>query len=133
MAMKQLPEIIFIDGVLHTLYTMPLLPWLREPDNTVEFDQRAPDCERGYIGKWKIENDTLWLDGLYAWRDGEYTGLIDLFGTREKVPADWFSGPLIVEPASSEILDGAMPRVKILVVKTGRIVEIEEDPATPKH
>ena len=131
--MKQLPEIILIDGVLHTLYTMPLLPWLREPDNAVEFDQRAPNCERGYVGKWKVEDDTLWLDGLYGWRDGVYTGLVDLFGTREMVPADWFSGPLIVEPASSEILDGALPKVKILAVENGRVVGIEEKADPPKH
>ena len=120
--MKQLPEIIFIDGVLHTLYTTPLLPWLREPDNTVEFDQRAPSCERGYIGKWRVEHDALFLIGLYAWRDGVYTGLIDIFGTRDGVAADWFSGPLVIEPASSEIVDGAQLQVSTLLVEGGRIV-----------
>ena len=79
-AMEQLPEIIFIDGVLHTLYTTPLSPWLRKLDSSSVFDRRTPKCERGYIGRWKIEDDTLWLTGLYAWRNGKYTGLSDLFG-----------------------------------------------------
>ena len=53
--MEQLPEIIFIDGVLHTLYTTPLKPWLHEQDAASSFDQRTPNCERGYIGKWISE------------------------------------------------------------------------------
>ena len=121
--MEQLPEIIFIDGVLHTLYSTPLLPWLRERDDSPAFDQRTPNCERGYIGKWKIEDDTLWLIGLYAWREGRYTGLADLFGDRQEVAADWFSGALIVEPASSEIPEGAVPKISTLIVETGRIVQ----------
>ena len=121
-AMEQLPEIIYIDGVLHTLYTTPLLPWLRKLDSSSVFD-RTPNCERGYIGRWKIEDDTLWLTGLYAWRNGKYTGLSDLFCGRSEVAADWFSGPLVVEPASSEIPDGAYPEVKTLFVEAGRIIQ----------
>ncbi len=106
-AMEQLPEIIYIDGVLHTLYTTPLLPWLRKPDSSSVFDRRTPNCERGYIGKWEIKDDTLGLIGLYAWRNGKDTGVSDLFGDLNEVAADWFSGPLVVEPASSAIPDGA--------------------------
>ena len=50
--MEQLPEVIYIDGVLYTLYTTPLKPWLQGLDQPLEFDQRAPNCERGYIGRW---------------------------------------------------------------------------------
>jgi hypothetical protein len=122
-AIEQLPEIIHIDGVLHTLYTTPLLPWLRRRDLSSAFDRRTPKCERGYIGRWKIEDGTLWLTGLYAWRDGKQTGLSDLFGERNEVAADWFTGPLVVEPASSEIPEGAFPEVKTLFVEAGRIVQ----------
>ncbi len=121
-APEQLPEIIYIDGLLHTLYTTPLLPWLRKLDASPDFDRRTPNCERGYIGRWKIENDTLWLTGLYAWRNGKYTGLSDLFGDLNEVAADWFSGPLVVEPASSAIPDGAYPKVSTLIVEAGRII-----------
>ena len=122
-AMEQLPEIIYIDGVLHTLYTTPLLPWLRKLDSSSVFDRRTPNCERGYIGKWEIKDDTLWLIGLYAWRNGKYTGLSDLFGDLNEVAADWFSGPLVVEPASSEIPDGALPKGRTLFVEAGRIIQ----------
>ena len=122
-AMEQLPEIIFIDGALHTLYTTPLSPWLRKLDSSSVFDRRTPKCERGYIGRWKIEDDTLWLTGLYAWRNGKYTGLSDLFGDLNEVAADWFSGPLVVEPTSSAILDGAYPKGRTLFVEAGRIIQ----------
>ena len=122
-AMEQLPEIIYIDGVLHTLYTTPLSPWLRKQDPSSVFDRRTPKCERGYIGRWQIEDDTLWLTGLYAWRDGKYTGVADLFDDQNEVAADWFSGYLLVEPASSAIPDGAYPKMRTLTVEAGRITQ----------
>ena len=122
-AMEQLPEMIYIDGFLHTLYTTPLLPWLRKLDSSSVFDRRTPNCERGYIGKWEIKDDTLWLTGLFAWRNGNYTGLSELFGDLNEVEADWFSGPLVVEPASSAISGGAYPKARTLFVEAGRIIQ----------
>lgn len=125
-AVQQLPEIILIDGVLHTLHTTPLLPWLRNQDSTPTFDQRSPSCERGYVGYWKIIDNVLWLVGLYAWRDGGYTGVSDLFEGRRRVAADWFSGPLVVEPAASEISGGALPKLRTLFVEAGYVVRTED-------
>ena len=123
----QLPETILIDDVLHTLYTTPLLPWLRNQDAPPIFDRRTPNCERGYIGCWKVVDGVLWLIGLHAWRDGEYTGVSDLFGGEREVAADWFSGPLIVEPASSEISSGALPKLRTLLVEAGRIIGSQDN------
>ena len=122
-AMEQLPEIIYIDGFLHTLYTTPLSPWLRKLDSSSVFDRKTPKCERGYIGRWRIKDDTLWLTGLYAWRNDKNTGVSDLFGDLNEVAADWFSGPLVVEPTSSAILDGAYPKGRTLFVEAGRIIQ----------
>ena len=122
-ALEQLPELIYIDGVLHTLYTTPLLPWLRKLGSSCDFDRRTPKCERGYIGRWKIEDGTLWLTGLYAWRNGKHTGLSDLFGDSNEVAADWFSGPLVVEPTPSAIAEGAYPKVSTMFVEAGQIIQ----------
>lgn len=124
--MQQLPEIILIEGVLHTLYTTPLLPWLRDHDAPPDFDPRTPACERGYIGRWKIAQESLWLTGLYAWRNGEAAGVPELFDGRREVRADWFTGPLVVEPASSEIGDGALPKLRTLLVEDGRVVTVRD-------
>ncbi len=120
--MEQLPEIIVIDRVLYTLYTTPLLPWLREQPSPPEFDVRAPSCERGYVGRWMIRDGVLWLTGLYAWRNDESLGVRDLFDDRREVEADWFSGPLVVEAASSEIGAGARIGIRTIMVEAGRVV-----------
>ena len=125
--MEQLPEIIIIDGVLHTLYTTPLLPWLREQSKPPEFDIRTPTCERGYVGRWMLREGVLWLTGLYAWRNGESTGVRDLFDDRREVEADWFSGPLVVEPASSEVGAGARIGITTILVEAGRVVQKLDD------
>ena len=120
--MQQLPEVILIDDILHTLYTTPLLPWLREQHSSPAFDRRTAACARGYIGRWRIHQGKLWLIGLYAWRHGRPTGVEDLFPGRGIVSAEWFSGPLVVEPAASEIPDGAVPELRTIFVEAGRIV-----------
>ena len=127
--MDQLPEIIHIDGVLHTLYTTPLLPWLEQQEPVPAFDQRAPNCARGYVGTWQIRGQRLWLTGIHAWREGRYTGVAALFGNRREVAADWFTGPLVVEPASSEIAEGAMPKIRTLLVEAGQVTQSLEQPA----
>ncbi len=125
--MEQLPEIIVIDRVLYTLDTTPLLPWLREQASPPEFDIRAPSCDRGYVGRWMIGDGVLWLTGLYAWRNGESVGVRDLFDDRREVEADWFSGPLVVEPASSEIGEGARIGITTILVEAGRVVRRSDD------
>ena len=130
--MEQLPEIILIDEVLHTLYTTPLLPWIRVQDTPPVFDRRTPSCERGYIGTWKIIDDSLWLTGLYAWREGELIRLSDIFPDQREVPADWFSGPLVVEPAASEISDGALPKRRTLNIDAGQVIRPQNGLADPE-
>ncbi len=119
--MDQLPEIIHIDGVLHALYTTPLLPWLEQQQPAPDFDQRTPNCERGYVGTWQIRERQLYLTGIHAWRDGRYTGIAALFDDRREVAADWFSGPLVVEPAAAEIAAGALPKIRTLLIEAGRL------------
>lgn len=120
--MEQLPEIIVIDKVLYTLYTTPLLPWLHAQQPPPAFDTRAPNCERGYVGRWAIRDEVLRLTGLYAWRDGESLGVAELFDGHAEVEADWFTGPLVMEPANSEVGDGVALGVRTMMVEHGRVV-----------
>ena len=128
---QQLPETILIEEVLHTLYTTPLLPWLRNQDTPPVFDRRTPSCERGYIGCWKIDDDVLWLISLHAWRQGTFTRVSDLFHGKREVAAAWFSGPLVVEPAASEISHGALPKLRTLLVEAGRVIGEYDGSAGP--
>ena len=69
---------------------------------------------------------------LHAWRNGVYTGVSDLFEDRP-VAADWFTGPLVVEPAASEIGDGAVPVLRTLLVEHGMVVTTDDDGAMPTN
>lgn len=119
----QLPEIVYVDGALHSLYTAPLLPWLRVQDPPIVFDKRTSNCERGYVGKWWIEDGALFLIGLYGWIDGRYTSMAKLFDGRRQVAADWFTGPLIIQPTTEAVRTGEYPKPKTLIVEAGRIID----------
>ena len=103
------------------MYTTPLLPWLQKQESGPVFDRRTAQCERGYIGCWRIHQDKLWLVSLHAWRNGKYSGVSDWFDDRP-VAAEWFSGPLVVEPASFEIDQGALPVLSTLLIEHGRVM-----------
>ena len=46
-----------------------------------------------------------------------------MFGGVDEVAADWFSGPLVVMPASSEIPDGAPFKKSTLTIEAGRVIQ----------
>ncbi|MEM7057923.1 MAG: hypothetical protein AAF557_10080 [Pseudomonadota bacterium] len=122
-AVGQLPEIIYLEGMLYSLYTTPLAPWLNNQSPPVVFDRRTSTCERGYVGKWSVENDALSLIGLYAWRDGRYTSVRKLFDDRNQVLADWYTGPLIIQPTTESVREGEYPKSKTLFVEAGHITQ----------
>jgi hypothetical protein len=52
--------------------------------------------------------------------------LPDLFGSNREVAADWFTGPLVVEPAASEIPGGALPKLRTLFVEAGCVIRTQD-------
>jgi len=120
-AVGQLPEIIYVESALYSLYTTPLTPWLLQQNPPFIFDRRTSNCERGYIGKWSIEDDTLRLIGIYGWQDGKYVGLSDLFDGQREVLADWFTGPLIIQPTTEAVRSGEYPKSNTVYVEAGGI------------
>ena len=119
----QMPDIIYFGESVYSLFTLPLAQWLAAQPEPFIFDQRTPTCKRGYVGKWAVQDDTLWLIGLYAWRDGKNTGVPALFEGVREVMAEWYSGPLVVEPTASSIREGEYPKPKMLTVTKGRVTE----------
>lgn len=117
--MQQIPETIWIDGAVYRLHTTPLSPWLSAQQPSPVFDIRTPTCSRGYIGRWEIRDERLWLIDLHAWRDGTRAAVADLFDAPPPVHAAWFSGPLHVEPDPSEVTDQISPHPRTLHVEAG--------------
>ena len=119
----QMPDLIYLSESVYSLFTLPLAPWLGAQAEPITFDARTPTCKRGYVGKWAVEDETLWLIGLYAWREGRHTGVPALFDGAREVKADWYTGPLIVEPTASSVREGEYPKPKTLMVAAGRVSE----------
>lgn len=120
-AVGQLPEIIYLEGALYSLYTTPLAPWLLQQTPPCVFDRRTSNCERGYIGKWSVEDNMLKLIGIYGWRDGKYTGLPDLFDGQREVLADWFTGPLVIQPTTEAVRAGEYPKSTTINIEAGLV------------
>ena len=96
-------ELVYNDQVYY-LATEPLKPYLDK--NKIKFKPNCSACWRGYIGKWIVENNKLYIVSLDAncsdddsdeiwWLDNIYTvDLNYLFPNQNKVFAEWFSGEI---------------------------------------
>jgi len=101
----QLPDKIIFNGVYHDLYSNPLEHyWIRNNKKRPPFNI-TPDCARGYVASWEINNNQLLLKAI----KGEYRKWHVLFGREAEqftiknlfpkaknraVKASWFSGKI---------------------------------------
>ncbi|MEV8521565.1 hypothetical protein ABZR86_17340 [Dyella marensis] len=98
----------------------------------------ASDDERGYSGRWRLEDDRLYLVDIDTWLcldAAVYVGechratLPELFGVAPGKPvfAEWYSGELVLPDALSS--RASEPAIRI-TLKAGRVTRIERvDPA----
>ena len=101
---EQRREELLYNNQVYYLATEPLKPYLKQ--NNVKFIANCSACWRGYIGKWLIEDNKLYIVSLEAncsdddsdeifWLKETYpVDLNYLFPNQEKVFADWFSGEI---------------------------------------
>ena len=97
------------NGKDYIIETEPLYPYLKSKQ--ISFIALHTACWRGYMGDWLIENDKLYLVGLYAlvsknyWYDPsngkvsvheKTVDLDELFPGQDKVLADWFTGDICI-------------------------------------
>lgn len=93
----------------------------------------ATDDERGYTGRWRLEDDRLYLVDIDTWLcidAAVYAGechratLPELFGVAPGKPvfAEWYSGELVLPDAVSS---RAMERTIRITLKAGRVTRIE--------
>ncbi len=90
----QRKEHIIYKGELMAMATEPLRPYLAERKD-IDFVFKTSSCWRGYIGKWEIKNNKLYLIDLFAHiKDYEEVRMDYVFPDKREVFADWFSGEL---------------------------------------
>ena len=90
----QASEILIYKGLEFQILSEPLEDYLRNYNNLPPFEFTSTGCWRGYIGKWEIKNDKLFLVGLEANTLFGSTNLDYLFPNKTEVFADWFNGEL---------------------------------------
>lgn len=108
-ATAQRADRIELDGTIHRLTVNPLETWLEaHPDVRITRLPGQPDlgvCSgnwRGYLATFTVVGGQLMLDRvvLDACTDGDPDARTDLvpllFGGRDAVPVEWFSGVLVV-------------------------------------
>ena len=91
----QIGETLTYNGcTYHMRNSEPLEAYLEK--HNIVFDAPTSACWRGYVGKWLLENDQLYLIGLNAnlRTSEENIGMDYLFPGQRKVFAEWFSGEL---------------------------------------
>lgn len=105
-ATAQNPDRLIYKGDTLSIFANPLEALYRSDSLRPKFwgDQSGcitTSCWRGYVAEWKIENDQLYLTGIYSCcfrEDSVRANLKSLFGDKVidgVVKADWFSGSII--------------------------------------
>lgn len=89
----QFREILIYNGERLGMAANPLRPYL-DSRKDIEFVSNSTACWRGYVGRWKIIDDKLFLVNLSANLGDEKVGLDYLFPGEKKVFADWYSGEI---------------------------------------
>ena len=92
----QFSERLIYQGKEMGMQVNPLSEFLAYPSDRPEFQEMSTGCWRGYVGKWEISLDRLYLVGIRAhWVDGSKVELDQLFpGYPDRVFAHWYTGTI---------------------------------------
>ena len=93
---NQSPEIFVHKNISLTLQCEPLSQYFEKFKNAPQFVFNDTGLSRGYLGKWGIIENKLFLIKLQAYSTQGTVGLDYLFPQKDIVFADWFSGDLIL-------------------------------------
>lgn len=89
----QLSDTLYYCNNAHSMCNEPLSKYLN--DRSIKFVMPSTALNRGYIARWLLSENKLYLIGLKAHLDHDnHVGLGYLFPLQEKVFADWFSGTI---------------------------------------
>ena len=90
----QVSEILIYKGEEFSIMSEPLSDFLEKKPKLFSWESSA--CWRGYVGKWKILGDKLFLIDLDGNTENGKVGLKYLFANKKEVFAKWFSGDLTI-------------------------------------
>ena len=96
----QAEEKLVYNGNVYLISNQPLYPYIKK--HNINFVARITCCRRGYHGSWSIEENKLYLVGLFGCTSDDpknrtnikSVDLNDLFPNQDKVFAEWFTGEI---------------------------------------
>ena len=90
----QAADILSYNGKKTTIATEPLKPYL-ETREDVSFIYKTTALVRGYIGRWEIKNNKLFLVSLLGFiENNKQVDLNYLFPNQSEVFANWYTGKI---------------------------------------
>ena len=98
----QVPDVLCVDGVLHSLFANPLEQLYERQKRPAFVDSLEGSSSanwRGYVACWQIHDGQLYLVAIDTYVRNKRVGVQQLFPTRVRdgrVLAEWFSGDLRV-------------------------------------
>ncbi len=70
----QLPDVVLVDGVEHLLLTNPFDAWMRANPGVLQFVSPHTACWRGYVARFELRGNELWLLRVDGWTIGAVAG-----------------------------------------------------------
>jgi hypothetical protein len=129
LATTQFPEILYLDGQKHSLFSNPLEQYYGPNHPRPQFKAPNTATWRSYVGTWEIDRGVLYLKAIRAWTPQGEVGLEALFpGHKGRVAATWFTGQLRVP--QGKVLKPYVPhpiyeKYLMITVEKGRVVRQE--------
>lgn len=100
----QIGEVFLMEDEQYFIDEHPLHQYFLNLNYPPYFTPPSPTCWRGYYGKWKLENDKLYLINFRGYVEGfDEVDINFLFPLQEKVEATWYSG-IIKVPQGKVVL-----------------------------
>jgi hypothetical protein len=125
LATTQFPDILYLDGQKHYLFSNPLEQYYGPNHPRPQFKAPNTATWRGYVATWEIDQGTLYLKAIRAWTHQGEVGLEALFpGHKGRVAAIWFTGKLRVP--QGKVLKRSVPnpiyaKYLMITVEQGRV------------
>jgi hypothetical protein len=92
----QTPEIVDYNGTTYKTRSLPFHVYIHQNKLEKHFVWASTALLRGYVGKWEIKDDKLWLVELLVKRNGEVLNVFkDYFPENTPVFASWYSGYIV--------------------------------------
>ena len=132
------PEIVYYEGTPYKLFKQkPLESFYANRDDRPRFQISADNEENGYVGRWEIKDERLYLIGIDGWIRKDKGKAVEadlktLFGKQcidGRVAATWFTGELRL-PYGNKVLALGGGEVSFIMYEWDIVIQVEAGKVT---